>query len=164
MGLWRGLFKLAKGELIYSLPEEKNASAKGTSEEKQKSTVLDEQGKKIIPTVEIKNCKSRLIEDSMEVTAWVTNISDVIIELDKITLVGETAELDRILSPNEGREIKLYRGKPPTDDSLHTAQLQYKRRDNGDYFRADFEVEYNRDSRGFYEVEELHPIHPLRDV
>jgi hypothetical protein len=100
----------------------------------------------------------------MAVTVWVTNRSSDEVELDKIVMLGQTTQLDQIFSAGQARELKFYKGKVPTTGSYHTANLYYKRRSDGDYFCADFTIEYDYDPQGFYKVEELHPINPVRDI
>lgn len=165
MGFWSGFMKVMQGKPVFEAPAGgQRAEEPATPVAETASTVVDSAGRKIIPEVQIDHCKSHIDGTEMTVTAWMTNRSEVEIELDKIIIAGATMEIDRILSPQEGREARIYKGSAPTDDRHHTANLRYKRRDNGDYFQADFRVEYHRDSQGFYEIEELHSIRPIRDI
>ncbi len=169
MGFWSGLVKVAKGKPVFEAPAEGQQNTEHTlasldSTATPHDSLASRGGGKIIPEVEFEHCKSRVNGSEMEVTAWVTNRSPVIIELDKITMLGLTTELDRVLSPNEGREIRLYKGKAPTSSSDETAYLQYKQRDNGDYFQASFVMEFDYDSDGFYTVEEFRSVNPVKDI
>lgn len=114
---------------------------------------------KVIPRVSITHCKSHLRDTEMTVTAWLTNTSHAEIELDKAVLIDATAEIDRRLMPQQAHEVTLYKGSAPTTDQAHKACIYVKCLPTGDYFCADFTVEYNRESNGVYTVENLHPEH-----
>jgi hypothetical protein len=167
MGFWSGLTKIIQGQPVFETPETEKqvehplASIAGPS---PAATPVDSTGHKIIPEVLFEHCESHLNGSEVDVTVWATNQSSVEIELDKIVMLGLTTQLDRFLAPGEAHQLRLYRGRIPTNDSYHTAYLYYKQVSSGDYFQADFTIEYNYDSRGFYEVEELHPIHPIKDI
>ncbi len=166
MGFWSGLVKIAQGKPVFETPGEQDDDRQQATAKADVSTAtaVNSAGYKIIPEVSLEHCESHLNGDQMDVTVWVTNRSSVQIELDKVVILGLTTELDRILAPGEARELRFYRGKVPTNDDYHTANLYYKQMGSGDYFCADFTIEYDYDSQGFYEVEELHPVHPVRDV
>ncbi len=167
MGFWSGLIKVIQGRPVFEPQSPESQSQETTMPPVGETPVaasVDTSGRKILPEIEIAHVKSHIDEPHMEVRVWATNRSAVEIELDKITIAGVTTETDRILMPGEGREILIYKGSALTDDSHRKATLRYKTRDTGDYFEADYHVEYHHDSRGIYEVEELRPIHPIRDV
>lgn len=168
MGFWSGLIKMAQGRPVFGTPEEqggvKQSEIPATKSEASTVTAVNSDGHKIIPEVSFEHCQSHVSGDQMEVTVWVTNRSSVRIELDKIVMLGLTTELDRILAPGEARELRFYKGKVPTNDSYDTANLYYKQTSSGDYFCADFTIEYDYDPQGFYKVEEFHHVHPIRDV
>jgi hypothetical protein len=166
MGFWNGLVKMAQGKPLFEAPGEPSDDGQPAAAraDAPTTTAVNDAGYKIVPEVSLEHCESHLSGDQMDVTVWVTNRSSVPIELDKVVMLGLTTELDRILAPSEARELRFYRGKVPTSDDYHTANLYYKQRSSGDYFCADFTIEYDYDSQGFYEVEELHPVHPVRDV
>ncbi len=165
MGFWNGLVKVAQGKPVFEAAEEsEKVGEQVSSVTKTASSGANPTGNKIIPEVQIEHCKSHTNGTDMEVTVWITNQSAVEIELDKIIMLGTTTEIDRILAPNEGREIRLYKGQVAKSDDNEMARLQYKQRDNGDYFQADFTIEFNYTSQGFYEVEEMHPVKQIRDI
>jgi hypothetical protein len=170
MGMWDFVKKMATGKPIFEEPPREQASDRaGWVEESSQpaespSPFLDEHGRKIVPEVRVERCKSHLNGAHMEVTAWLTNVSSFEIELDKMIVRGMRTELDRRLRPNEGHEVTVYKGQQPMDDHDHKAQLYYKIVENGDYFCADFMIEYNRESSGMFTIEEFHPDHIVHDV
>lgn len=167
MGLWNFMSKMVQGKPIFEEPKRESREpgwAPEPSQSASESTFVDEGGKKIIPTVTIEHCKSHINGNHMDVTAWLTNASEFEIELDKMVMIDAKAGIGRRLRPGEGHEVMVYRGVLQTSDHAHKAELYYKIVENGDYFRADYMVEYNRESNGTYTVEEFHPEHIVHDV
>lgn len=158
MGFWSGLAKIVQGKPVFEAPEGQGSPAV------VEASSANASGRKIIPELLVSNCESRVSGTEMETTAWVTNKSAVEIELDKIVILGITIELDRFLLPGKGQQLRLYKGAVAPSDKQHKASLYYKQVNNGDYFCADFTIEFDYDSQGFYTIEEFHPIHPVRDV
>lgn len=161
MGFWSGLNRIVQGKPVFVDPNNQSVDVDAGPDINAATT---QSGEKVIPVIEFENCKSRVDGSKMEVFVWVTNKGSVAVELDKIRMLGETIELDRILQPNEAREIRVYQGAVAKNDDDEMAHLQYKQRDNGDYFQADFTIEFDYDSQGFYEVEEFHPVRQIRDI
>ncbi|MNQ06400.1 hypothetical protein D3C85_191520 [compost metagenome] len=178
MGFFEGLGKMFQGKPLFEDhsdhksqvdpgddPWRKDAeSAAKESTTPEASLLVDEKGRKIIPEIRLERCKSYVNGNEMMVTAWATNAGNVEVELDKIEILGMRYELDRFLSPGKGHEVTLYKGPVTMDDSHDEATLHYKIVENGDYFAAEFMIEYNRESNGVYVVEELHPESVVRDI
>jgi hypothetical protein len=173
MGLWSFISKMAQGKPVFEEPvHEPKADQAGWAEETTQpaqsavdpSPFVDEKGRKIIPQITIERCKSHINGNHMDVTAWLTNTSEFEVELDKMEMIDAKTELDRRLRPHEGHEVTLYRGALRTNDQAHKAKLYYKIVQNGDYFCADFMIEYNRESNGMFTVEEFHPDNIIHDV
>lgn len=163
MGLWDFVKKMATGKPVFEVDSSRQQDDHAgwvehvTTPEAEVSPYVDDKGNKIIPLMTIEHCKSHLDGQHLQVTAWLTNRSSFEVELDKIVMLDTKMELDRRLSPQQGHEVILYRGAVPTHDHAHKAQLYYKIVENGDYFCADFSIEYNLESDGRFTVEELHP-------
>lgn len=170
MGLWNFMTKMVQGKPVFEAPPRTQEDQQVGSEGQpaggmvNPSPFVDQGGKKILPHIRIEHCKSHLNGDHMEVTAWLTNESEFEVELDRITLLDARTVIGRRLRPHEGHEATLYRGPQPTSDHNHKASLTYKIVQNGDYFSADFMVEYNRESNGAFTVEEFHSEHIIHDV
>lgn len=163
MGMWNFVKKMATGKPVFeATPNQHEAEHAGWVEHvtvpaANTSPYVDEKGKKVIPVIAIEHCKSHVDGLNLHLTAWVTNHSPFEVELDKIVMLDTKTELDRRLTPQQGHEVILYHGAMPTHDRAHKAQLYYKILENGDYFCADFSIEYNLESDGRFTVEELHP-------
>ena len=171
MGVWDFIKKMVAGKPVFENPphqrEEEHAGWVDhitTTPATNPSPYTDERGNKIIPHITFEHCKSHINGTNMSVTAWATNHSEFEVELDKMVMIDTKTELDRRLQPQQGHEVTLYRGPQPTSDHAHRAQLYYKIVQNGDTFRADFMIEYNRESNGVFTVEQLHPENIIHDV
>lgn len=128
----------------------------------------DTSGRKILPEIEIERCKSNLSSNSDHLDVWVVlkNESEFDAEVTRINFLGRSAA-GCFLRAGESREIRIYSGDTPKNDSYHTAQVQYKVLGNGDYFQADHHVEYKYEQDGddsYYIPEEFHITRPVRDI
>ena len=126
-------------------------------------------GEKVIPVVSVERVESHLSSDMKHVEIWVTlkNHSDFEIELTRVNLWRQHSSPGRFLKPGEGYEIRMYAGETRTDDAEHTAEVQYKIVQTGDYFQADYRIDYRSEHEGdndFYIPEELKLIEPVRDI
>lgn len=178
MGLWNFISKMAQGKPIFEEPAQQEQGERGWADKSDQpgwkpepaqpaanpSPFIDDKGRKILPIITIERCKSHVNGQYIDVTAWLTNASELEIELDRMVMIDAKTEIDRRLRPQEGHEVTLYRGRLPRDDRAHKAQLYYKIVQNGDYFCADFMIEYNRESNGTFTVEEFHPDNIIHDV
>ncbi|HET8884118.1 MAG TPA: hypothetical protein VFM68_01465 [Candidatus Saccharimonadales bacterium] len=162
MGFWQALGKMAQGKPVFETPTEPNTqdstnqTAPPVSQDPNK-TPVDGNGRKIIPAIRIEHCKTYRNGPRIDVRAWVTNASDAEIEIEKIEVMGDNVDVDRRLRPQQSHEVVLYKGPAPTNDYEHKANVHYKLVSSGDYFRADYRIEYNQESDGTYSVETLHP-------
>lgn len=176
MGFFDGLGRLIRGKPIFidkpkdsdddfsDDPWKDDEPAVKEDTPVKKSLFIDEKGRKIIPQIRLEHCKSHINGDEMTVIVWATNTSAVEVEIDRVEMLGIRYKIDRFLKPQEAHELLLYKGKVPTSDASHKAILQYKIVENGDYFAAEFMVEYNLESNGQYIVEDLHPEPVIRDI
>jgi len=172
MGFFDALSKMVQGKPVFedngsegNDDEWGDSKKSDTPQQPQPTnrTPVDDRGYKIIPIVALTHCHSSIHGDSMHTTVEASNMSEHEIELDKIIIDGTRREIDRRLAPKQSHEIVVYEGK--LGDSEHKkAQLIYKLVSSGDYFRADFMVEYNREDDRRYSIEEFHPEHSIRDI
>lgn len=158
MGFWTGFSKMIKGEPVFTDP---NAQS-GVVTTNEASIVSSD--KKIIPSIVIESCKSRLDGARMETTIWIKNASAVEVELDRIELLGATMALDRRLQPNESREIWVYKGDMPNSDNQNKAHLYFTQVRNDDLFCADYLIEFNHESNGLFSLEDFHLENSIRDI
>ncbi len=120
-------------------------------------------GQKIEPEVRVTRVKTTRNGDKMVSYAWVQNNSPFAVEVTKFYVMGQGVNTNCLLSPNQGREVKIYDGGVAHNDKEVHAYLDCKIAQNGDYFRQEFFVEFDRQSDGNYLIEELH-IEEVRDI
>lgn len=167
MGFWKALGKMAQGKPVFETPTDPaNQPTTPVTGQTAADPLHDAHGKKIIPMIKIEHCKTHHLGTNVEVKAWIGNDSATEIELEKVEMMGHDSNLDRRLTPGRSREVLLYKGPALTNDHNDIARIHYKIIANGDYFRADYRIEYSYDSsEGTYSVETLHPEnYGVRDV
>lgn len=175
MGFWQGMMKMVQGKPVFEDPN--TSQSTGTSQPSTYSDTMEAQQTpapapaaappqhqvveppKVTPTIDLKHSKTHIMDDHIEVTAWVTNTSSVDIEVDKCVIVDTKMEIDRRLSPGQAHEVILYRGSKPKTDHIHRANIFYRSVRENEYYRMDFSVEYNREPDGLFTIEDLHPEH-----
>jgi hypothetical protein len=187
MGFFEGLSRMIKGEPVFRVsdtpPESTHVGASqephivdspsvlpaldpSTAPVQAQPVVADpymKDGRKVTPEVYCENVEWHEKGDHREVWARFSNRGTTAAFLDKISLLGQTTEMNYALEPGHGREFRVYNGNKLQGRSYTKAQL-YLRLPNGDYFCADHEVLYNVKGDGESEVKELRLIHPVRDV
>lgn len=174
MGFFKTLGKMFLGESLFDvqngkqqeLDTERTSSPVSSPPIRETAPASPTQEElKTVPTFTVSHCQSHVDGDSMDVTVWVTNTSDVDIEIDKCVILDTKIEIDRRLSPGQAHEVVLYRGPIAKNDLAHKANIFYKAIKTNDYFRVDFSVEYNHEGDNRYTVEELHPEeYPAKDL
>ena len=163
MGLLNGFGRLLAGKPVFD-DASKPAEQTNTPASLVRSGLRDEKGYKIIPDIEVKNVKSRRDGDKLTVTAWITNKSDQQIRIDYVHLLDEKKQLNQELGSNQSRELTLYQGSTPDNESKNDAHIVYRLQENGDLFHNDYDVELNRESDGKFTVEEFHEDGSTRDI
>lgn len=130
---------------------------------------IDSSGNKIRPEAVITRLKPTLSDEIRHLEVWVSvkNESDFNIELTGLNFLGSSVDPGKFLSPGEVEEFRAYSGKTPQNSNYHTAQLQYKMTETGDFFQADHYVEFGfeQNEHGkFYLPEEARLTRPVRDI
>jgi hypothetical protein len=120
-------------------------------------------GSKVMPVVLVNEVKCHWDGRSMECYGVMQNMSAEPVELDKIMLLGVTHNLDHFLNAGEEHELLLYSGQRPTNTSQTNCKLQYKNH-GGDYFEADYYIEYDILADGTCDIKRLRFIPPVRDI
>ncbi len=156
MGFWGNILQGKPAFENPDAPAPQKAAPVSGSTAPAADRFMDTQGKKLTPQVAITNVKSRIQGSSVTTTAWIKNLSTLEIELDKITVLGARREIDRRLRPQESHEVTIYNGPVAKNDHDTKATLQYKIVDNGDYFSAEYRVEFHYESDGSCTIEEFH--------
>ena len=156
MGFWNVMSNMVKGKPVFS------DSSSAHSDTVTRGS--DASSRKIIPNVIIEGCKSHVDGERIDTTIWIKNASAVDVELDRIELLDMTMALDRRLRPNESREIGVYKGEMPKDDSQDHARLYFTQVRNDDLFCADYAIEFNQESNGRFSLEDFHLQNSIRNI
>lgn len=174
MGFLETMSRLLQGKPAFIDPAYQQEDAKESEQfnplvahaqdKKVANNLVDASGRKIVPELQLTHMKSHVNGDQMTVTAWVTNPSPHRVRIDDIVVLKQKTVSRRELGPGEAHEATFYHGPVAKNDYEHKAQVFYRLMENGDCFRADYMVEYNRQSDGTYLVEDLHPERPIHDV
>jgi hypothetical protein len=121
-------------------------------------------GRKIIPQIELKSLHSHIQGNQLIVTAWVVNDSEQHIRIDTCHLLRQKRQLNHDLSPHESHQLILYQGPAPRDENEHHADIVYRLRDNGDSFQNSYRIDYHLEPSGMRTVNALEDEGYTRDI
>ncbi len=131
----------------------------------QQQGIHDENGRKIIPSINFKDVRSqRQGTDKLIVKAWVFNDSDQLIRIDTSYVLKQKRTHNQQINPRDSREITLYDGKIPDNDNENNAQIAYRLMVNGDAFMENYRVNYSRENDGKFIIGELIDDGSVRDI
>ncbi len=156
MGFLGGLSRFVQGKPVFEVPTDS-------------PTILNNpdptasSGTKSIPTVSIERSACYNNGTAVRVMATIRNSSDQMIELDKIRLLGTSAELDTQLRAGESREFKVYDSNRPNNSNYNDAYLVYKDA-TGDYFEAYHTVQFQQEADGTYTPQQFRFTGPVKDI
>jgi len=137
----------------------------GNQVSQQANGITDENGRKIIPDIAVKNLRShRQGEKKLIVKAWIVNNSDQEIRIDTIYLLKQKRQQNQLLGPRQSRELTLYDGEIPDNENEHNAQISYRLQVNGDVFMENYRINYDLESDGKRVVGDLIDDGPVRDI
>jgi len=179
MGFWGAMKNMATGKPVFevdSAPKETDQYGVWSNDKPsdgqdeyttgvttEQDSTRDSSGSKIIPEVTVTHVKSHLNGANMEVYAVVVNAASVPVFLDKMHLLGQKYELDRLLGPGQSHNYRIYRGPAFTYKPHSDADVEYRLESNHDYFRARFYLEFDYQN-GYYLPEEFHLEGPIKDI
>ncbi|MDB5183818.1 MAG: hypothetical protein JWO07_499 [Candidatus Saccharibacteria bacterium] len=130
----------------------------------QDNSVVDENGQKIIPRIEIKSLQSRIQGDQLIVTAWVVNDSDQRVRIDTCHLLGQKRQFNQDLNPHQSHQLTFYQGPAPHDENEHHADIIYRLHGNGDSFQSSYRIDYHLEHDGKRSINSLQDEGPTRDI
>jgi len=165
---FESLRRLATGQPVFedeSQPKSQSTPMPAPTPPSQpQGTVIDKVHQDKFPNVHIKHVKTHENGNDMEVYCAIENTWPEEVMLDKIRILGATRELDDFLRGHEEREFLVYRGPKPQRQE-YEAQLDYKTRREGDYFRAVHDVRFlYHDADHTYTINDIRLRLPIRDI
>lgn len=164
MSFFEGLSRFLQGKPVFEDPNAPKESAKQPSGTDKTPAGINKADQRSFPVVRIEDVASHMDGDHLQVYGEIKNEWPEEVMLDKIRLLNTVRELDAYLGGSEVREFLLYDGPTPARQ-YYEAELDYKTRKEGDYFRAIHDVgfEYNGTTKT-YSVDELRLRQPIRDI
>jgi len=126
--------------------------------------LVNEQGYKVIPKIEVSHLHTSRDGAHMTSTLWISNASNEPIRIDSVWVANQKQVFNRELKPHEGHEFIIYKGPVQPNEAYHQARIVYRQLENGDLFQEEYFVEYNREPDGMYTLEEFHETGPIRDI
>lgn len=168
MGFLDGLGRFMSGKPVFQ--DEGSAQEQPPAGEALKSSsdviqpLVNEQGYKIIPKLEVSHLHTERDGTQMTSTLWITNASNETIRIDSVWVANQKQVFNRELQPHEGHEFIIYKGPVQANEAYHQARIIYRQMVNDDVFQEEYFVEYNRDPDGMYTLEEFHETGPTRDI
>jgi hypothetical protein len=169
MSFFEGFSRFLQGKPVFEDPNASSAPAAPAPANEPSAIApqeptLNKGDRHTFPVVQVEDVKSHINGDHLQVYGEIKNEWSEAIVLDKIRLMNMVRELDYDLQPGQEREFLLYDGPRPTQQ-FYEAQLDYKTKNEGDYFQAIHDVgfEYDGNSKT-YSVDELRLRRPIRDI
>lgn len=166
---FEGLKRMITGQPVFKPGEDEDGvelkdaqDTPDTTQPAQQST-LERTGPKVIPLAIIEHIECRTNGSNMDVSIHVKNHSQGDIMLDKISLFGDSREIDHTLRPGEMREFPVFSGARPSNRNYTHCELHY-RDEPGDYFSAAHNVEFEQEPDGTYTVNRIRFIPPVKDI
>lgn len=166
MGFFDVVGKMIKGEPVFDAQHEQStrpASVPQGANQQAADNTRTASGQKVEPEVRVTKLKTTRNGDKMVSYGWVQNNSPFAVEVTKLYIMGRGLAAGTQLGAGQGHDMKLYDGPVASSDRESHAYLDCKIVQNGDYFRQEFFVEYDRQSDGKFLAEELH-VEEVRDI
>jgi len=166
MSLFEFLDRMVEGKPVFddqsAVKKDSNMSAPKT-EESSKATIRKGDDHSF-PVVYVKHATTRFNGNKMQVYCRILNTWPEEIMIDKITILGVKREIDDFLNGGEEHEFLVYDG-PKVSKQYFEAQLDYKTRREGDYFRSihDLTFLYHGDDKT-YSINEIRLRRPIHDI
>lgn len=176
MGFMQGLGRMLSGEPVFQPGDDPHANTRepattaqqaeaDTDTQTQTNPYQRNDGTKILPEVVFDRLSVNLSSDSSHVEIWgnVRNDSPYSVELNQLSWLGDSIDLNQTLGPGQMRQVHLYRGDTPKNNAYSNADLQIQV-ENGDLFTQRYYLEFDYQSSGYYVPEQLHVNLPARDI
>jgi hypothetical protein len=172
MSFFDFLDRMVQGKPVFDANDKTSEQHKNTVQppaqsqeaEKPSGPVIRKGDESSFPVAYIKHATTHFNGNKMQVYCQIVNKWPEEIMLDKIHIFGATREIDNFLQGNHEHEFLVYDGPKLQKQDYH-AQLDYKTREEGDYFEAIHDVTfmYHEEDKT-YSVNEIRLHLPIRDI
>lgn len=163
MSFFDFMSRMVEGKPVFE-EENKNPVMKEAEITDQPQPPIDKANDRTFPVAYVKRLKTNLSGRNMDVYAQIVNSWTDEVMLDKIRIGDAVREIDNFLKSNEEREFLIYSG-PKLSKECFEAQLDYKTKEEGDYFEAVHDVKCTFDPADkTYTLSEMRLHPPIRDI
>lgn len=124
---------------------------------------------KVIPELQFTKVNVRQSADCEHLDVWgfIENTSAVEVEIMQTLFIKQKQMPGRFLKPGGAYELHLYAGPTPTNDSEVKGTVSYKAVRRGDYFEANYTIEYHcvKNTHGEHHIPQaLDLMKPIREM
>lgn len=168
MGFFDALGKIVKGEPVFTpgQPDGKQQPSDQFGQspaQPQLNVPTAPTGPKEYPRLEMGRVQCRFNGDDMDVEVEIKNESSQQLDLDQVRMLGKGHDMGTQLRPGEEREFTLYEGDRPRSTGNSRVDITFRTMPGGDYFQAEFVIDFKQESDGTYSVQRFRPIQ-VRDI
>jgi hypothetical protein len=163
MSFFDFMSRMVEGKPVFE-EENKNPVLKEADMANEPQPAVDKGNDRTFPVVYVKRLKTNLNGRNMDLYAQIVNSWTDEVMLDKIRIGDSIREIDDFLKSNEEREFLIYSG-PKLSKECFGALLDYKTKEDGDYFEAVHDVKCTYDQTdSTYTLSEMRLHLPIRDI
>lgn len=163
MGFFDALSKIVQGKPVFEVNQNQNQSPQTPGAPQQPIAPSAPVGPKVYPRIELGRVQCRMSGDDMEVEVEIQNHSNEQLDLDQVRMLGKGHDLGTQLRPGEEREFTLYEGDRPRSTSNSRVDITFRTMPGGDYFQAEFVIDFKQEADGTYTVQRFRSIQ-VRDI
>lgn len=163
MGFFDALSKIIQGKPVFEVNQNQSQVPQAPDAPQQPVAPAAPAGPKVYPKIELGRVQCRMSGDDMEVEVEIQNDSAEQLDLDQVRMLGKGHDLGTQLRPGEEREFTLYEGDRPRNTSNSRVDITFRTMPGGDYFQAEFVIDFKQEADGTYSVQRFRPIQ-VRDI
>ena len=161
MGFFGAMGRIIAGKPVYTpedIPGEQSVASQAMPQSPAASA-----GPKMIPQIHLGRVESHLQGGRLDMYGDMENPSTELVFIDKLALLGQHREVDRELRPGERHQVLLYSSAPIVAAPQGYLELQYRKQADGDYFKAFYQIRFERTQHGF-EITEFRQAGTVKDI
>lgn len=163
MGFFDALSKIVQGKPVFEPTQNQGATPQQPVAGAPMPAEAAHAGPKVYPRLELGRVQCSMHGDDMEVEVEIKNESEQQLDLDQIRILGTSHDMGTFLRPGEEREFRVFEGDRPRYTNNSRVDISFRTVPGGDYFQAEFVIDFKQESDGTYSVQRFRPIQ-VRDI
>lgn len=163
MGFFDALSKIVQGKPVFEANQNQNQPAPPNIATPAGAVPVAPAGPKVYPRLELGRVQCYMHGNDMEVEVEIKNESEQQLDLDQARILGTGHDIGTYLRPGEEREFTLYEGDRPRNTSNSRVEISFRTVPGGDYFQAEFVIDFKQEADGTYSIQRFRPIQ-VRDI